>query len=267
MTTENTNQPGTPDIDAIVAEKVAEKVAAALAAKAAEQAAAEKASEEAAKAAAEAAARESEANATPADKVFDETGDPALDISLEYAASQGLTPESPEIVAARNGDFTKLEAYFKAKTSPGWERQLALAKGAFERVVAQRTAEEKAKAEAVFSAAGGEATWKQAAAWAASVLKPEEKDEVNEALAKGGRIATAMAKQIVADWRAKTGSRPANPTPNSAETPASGDALSAKEFGLAVAKLSAKNLSRDVATLPEYKALVARRLAGRQAGL
>jgi len=263
MTTENTNQPSTPDIDALVAEKVAT----ALAAKAAEEAAAAKAAEDAAaaKAAAEAAAREAENKPAPA--VFEETGDPALDISLEYAAAQGLTPESPEIAAARNGDFTKLEAYFKAKTAPGWERQLALAKGAFERVVAQRTAEQKTKAEAVFSAAGGEATWKQAAAWAVTVLKPEERDEVNEALAKGGRIAVAMAKQIVADWRAKTGTRPANPTPNGAETPASGDGLSAKEFGAAVAKLAAKNLSRDVATLPEYKALVARRLAGRNAGL
>lgn len=260
MTTEN----NTPDIDAIVAEKVA----AALAAKEAERVAAEAAAAKEAEAAAAAAQAANDAEAANAGaKVFEETGDPALDISLEYAAAQGLTPESPEIVAARSGDFTKLEAYFTERAAPSWQRQLALAKGAFERTVAQRQAEEKTKAEAIFAAAGGQDAWKQAAAWAAASLKKEDRDEINEALSNGGRIAQAMARQVVSDWRAKTGTRAADPAPGASGVRPNGDALGAKEFGLEVAKLAGKNVSKDVASLPEYKLLVARRLAGRAAGL
>jgi len=199
---------------------------------------------------------------------FEPTGDPALDVALDYAASQGLTPASPEIEAARTGDFSKLQAYLSAKNAPGWEKQLALAQGAYERVINDAKARAEKEAANIYKVVGGKDAWVAASTFVGGMATDAQKAEINEALAKGGLIAEAMAK-FVADTYKAQGGKPAKQAAADAATggAAGSDALDSRSYGRAVEALSRAHRGRDVSNLPEYRALVARRQAGRAAGL
>lgn len=198
---------------------------------------------------------------------FEETGDPALDVSLSYAAQQGLKPDSPEIVAARTGDFSKIEAYFKEKGSPGYEKQLALAKGAYERVVADAKSRNDAIVKTVYGVAGGEAQWKEASAFVAQAATPAEREQINEALGKGGVIAEAMAAFVVRTYQSKA---PRNAKQAAADAPAGGNGdapLTAREYAKQVDALTRASRGKPIDGLPEYAALKQRRHAARAAGV
>jgi hypothetical protein len=203
----------------------------------------------------------------PEAEPFEPTGDPALDVALDYAASQGLTPASPEIEAARGGDFTKLEAYLKERAAPGWEKQLALAKGAYERVIDAAKTRAVKEAEAIYAVAGGKDQWEAARSFVATVATPAQKEEINAGLTKGGLIAEAMAAYVVQTFKAKGSKGAKQPGEGKAEGAPGSDALDSRSYARAVENLSRANRGRDVTSMPEYRALVARRQAGRAAGL
>ena len=254
----------TETVDQAALDAAAQAAAAAQAEAVAQAAATAKAAAD--KVAADAAAKAEADRQAAAISAFEETGDPALDVSLMYAAQQGLTPESPEIVAARGGDFAKLETYFKEKQAPGWEKQLALAKGAYQRVVADAQAKQKATADAVFAAAGGEAVWKEAAAFVANTASQEQKDQINAALQQGGMVAEAMARLVVSNYQHAKGRSAKAPSGVASTTAASGE-LTAREYGRQVNALAIKHKGKDYTQLPEYKALVEQRLAARARGV
>lgn len=235
------------------AEKLAAAQAAATATQAAEQAAAEKLTAE--KAAADAAAG-----------AFEETGDPALDVALGYAAQQGLRPDSPEIVAAKAGDFAKLEAYLKERNAPGYEKHVALARGAYDRAIADGKAKNAAIDALVEKAAGGKDQWVAVKAHAVATLTPEQRAEVNAALAVGGFTAQAVANQLVQAFRSKGTYSAKDPAPTGG-TGTSDAAIGAREYGREVEKLVIRHKGKDVSKLPEYQALVTRRKAGRASGI
>jgi SWI/SNF-related matrix-associated actin-dependent regulator 1 of chromatin subfamily A len=254
----------TETVDQAALDAAAQAAAAAQAEAVAQAAATAKAAAD--KVAADAAAKAEADRQAAAISAFEETGDPALDVSLMYAAQQGLTPESPEIVAARGGDFAKLEAYFKERQAPGWEKQLALAKGAYQRVVADTQAKHKAIADAVFAAAGGEAVWKEASAFVANTASQEQKDQINAALQQGGMVAEAMTRLVVSNYQHAKGRSAKAPSGVASTTAASGE-LTAREYGRQVNALAIKHKGKDYTQLPEYKALVEQRLAARARGV
>lgn len=196
---------------------------------------------------------------------FEPTGDPALDVALDYAAAQGLTPTSPEIEAARTGDFAKLEAYLKEKQAPGWEKQVALAKSAYNAVVEKNKTAAEATAKLVYGVAGSQANWDAAREFVGRVADQAQKDQINAALNQGGLVAEAMAKFVVSEWKAQATKGAKNPAPGAARTEADAP-LSAKAYAQAVSQLHLKNRGRDITQLAEYKELGARRLAARNAG-
>lgn len=210
-----------------------------------------------------------EAKSEPEPKVavFDETGDPALDIALGYAAQQGLTPDSPEIQAAREGDFKQLEAYFRAKAAPGWEKQLALAKGAYERVVNDAKARTAALEKTIYDIAGGKEQWAKAAEFVGKIAPDAQKQQINAALQEGGLVAEAMAAYVIQTYKAQNGKAARQPGSNAAPAAATDAPLSARDYGRAVEELTRKSRGKDVTQTPEYKALVERRLAARRAGI
>lgn len=263
MTTENTQL--TPDeVAAAAIQAAAEKLVRERAEKQAAEEAAAKA--EAERLAAEKAAAEAAASAKPA--AFEPTGDPALDVSLGYAASQGLTPDSPEIAAARTGDFSKLEEFFKSKNAPGWEAQVALAKDAYQRMAAAVQEADKKVFELITSEVKGADRWREIQEWAKTAIKPEDRDEINTTLARGGFAARAMARHLDAEYTKATGRQAKDPSPGGTTSGGAADtALTSKEFGRLSAAIAMKHIGRDPTSLPEYKALVARRAAARAAGV
>lgn len=197
---------------------------------------------------------------------FEETGDTALDVSLMYAAQHGLTPESPEIIAARAGDFSKIEEYFKTKQAPGWEKQVELARGAYQRVVSDTQARHKAIEAAVHTAVGGEAAWKSAASWAATHYNQSQRDEINAALSQGGIAAEAMGRLVVSSHQQAVGKPARAPSAGGVAAPPSGD-MTARDYGKQVDALMVKHRGKDITRLPEYMALQEARLAARARGV
>lgn len=198
---------------------------------------------------------------------FEETGDAALDVSLSYAASQGLKKDSPEILAAQTGDFSKLETYLKDKNAPGWQRHLELAKGAHTRVVAAQQERVAAVSKLVFEVAGGEAAWKTASAEIASAATPEEREAINDALAKGGVSARMAAQHVMQLHREKTGKAAANPAGAAAAGGTGDGQLTSREYAKAIEKLAQTNRGKHIESLPAYQELGQRRLAARAAGI
>lgn len=209
--------------------------------------------------------------AAPTRGAFEPTGDPGLDTALDFAAGLGLGTGDPAIEAAKAGDFTALEAAFRSKgdAAKGWERMLALGKQAYERATKEAAAKTDETTAAVYAAVGGEATWNAISTWAASVATPAEKEDINASLAAGGLRAKLAAQYLVQQFT-KAGRPGAGKAPaTQAAAPAGvveAAPLTAREYANAVDALSRANAGRDVAHMPEYQALRARRQAARSAG-
>ena len=209
--------------------------------------------------------------AAPVRAAFEPTGDPGLDTALDFAAGLGLGSGDPAIEAAKAGDFAALEAALRSKgeAAKGWERMLALGKQAYERATKDAAAKTDATTAAVYAVVGGEATWTAISTWAASVATPAEKEDINASLAAGGLRAKLAAQYLVQQFT-KAGRPGAGKAPaTQAEAPAGAAEaapLSAREYANAVDALSRANAGRDVAHMPEYQALRARRQAARNAG-
>lgn len=210
------------------------------------------------------------APAEPAKTPFEPTGNPGLDLALDFVGGLGLGPEHPAIVAAEEGNFALLEAALgsmgdKAK---GWERYTALAKGAWEQVRQAAEAKAAEQKKAVTDAVGGEETWSKIQTWAAANAEPAEREAVNAALAAGGIAAKAMAQYLKQLYEGAPGTTvlPKQAVPNDVASPAGNQGLSAKDYAQEVNNLYHR-LGGRLDGNPEYAALQARREAGKRAGL
>lgn len=210
-------------------------------------------------------------NVDTEDETPEPTGDNRVDVALRYVAGLGIKATDPEVVAAKSGDFTLLEAKLKVlgDKAAGWEAYVGLAKDAYRDAEAAAKAKVDETAKAVYAAVGGEAEWGTIRAWAAAAASPQEKEEVNAALAAGGIRATAMAKYLAETYSKVHGKPPAKAVKPNAGAPAQGNGqhITAKEFGKRAAEFIAKANGRDPNTFPEYRALVAQRSASRRAGV
>lgn len=199
---------------------------------------------------------------------YEKTGDANLDLALAFAGKHGLGPEHPAMVAASKGDFGPLKAAFAEKAVAGWEAHVALAEKGFEertRTDAERTL---AVQHICVTAAGGEKEWGDVLAWASENAEPDEKKQVNAALAAGGVVAEAVAAFLVSGYRSASGTsyspRESAVKQDTGRAPtASVGPLSAQDYAAAVADLRrTKGVNFD--QTPEYRQLQQRRLQARR---
>jgi hypothetical protein len=211
--------------------------------------------------------------AAAAAPAFEPTGNPALDLALEFVSTMGLKPDHPAIVAAEEGNFALLEATLGAMgdKAKGWERYTALAKGAWEQVKQAAEAKAAEQKKVVTDAVGGEEVWSQIQTWAAANAEPAEKEAVNAALAAGGIAAKAMAQYLKQLYEGAPGTTvlPKSAVPNQVASVPGADAsgpLTRQAYTQAVQELYVRKNGR-IDGDPEYVILQARREAGRVRGL
>lgn len=202
-----------------------------------------------------------------------EVDDPGLSLALEFVTGKGISLDDPAMQAARDGDFTLLEAKLAAlgAKASGYEKFLGLAKQAYERHVAAVEKTNQEVQSIVHTVCGGEQGWQAVQTWAAQAATPQEKAQINEALAAGGvraRMAALYLKE--AYGRAHAGGYK---EPDRAISPDAGggrgsDAkpLTAREYAAEVERLYQAAGGRDITQSPAYRDLQNRRLAAKRAG-
>lgn len=207
-----------------------------------------------------------------ADGKLEETGDPGLDLAIDFINNAGIKANDPAVEAARNGDFSLIEAKLAAMgdKTKGYDKVIALAKAAYERHTAQV---DKSNAEVqtiVHSACGGADGWAAVQAWAGKEATAAEKAQINAALAAGG-VAARGAAMYLAEAYKRAGSpgyrEPAAATKANAAAGGNEQApLTAKAYAAEVQKLIATSRGRSIDNSPEYRELQARRSQSRAAG-
>lgn len=201
---------------------------------------------------------------------YEPTGDAGLDYALNFIGQQGYGDSHPAVIAATKGDFSLIEAELATKNVPGAAQVVALAKQAYERHVAETAKREAELAQFAATAAGSAENWAAVRAWASQEATPEEKAQVNAALAQGGIIAQGVISQLVNLYSQKfTLAKSPAPvaSPNAAPVPSvSNEPMTAQRYAKAVAELRQK-LGNRTEDSPEYAALQAQRLAARRAGI
>lgn len=200
---------------------------------------------------------------------YEPTGDAGLDYALNFIGKHGYGDSHPAVIAATKGDFSLIEAELATKGVAGADAVVALAKQAYARHVEAAQKQEAELAGFAAQAAGGAENWAVVRAWAAQEATPQEKAQVNAALAQGGLVAQGVITQLVNLYTqrhtlpkdaAAVASPNAVPQPGSASEP-----MTAQRYAQAVEALRQKlgNRTEDSA---EYAALQNQRLAARRAG-
>lgn len=217
----------------------------------------------AAKAAAEAAAGKQAPTDEPPVIEYVETGDPGLDLALEFVGRMGIDDQHPAMKAAIEGNFDLIEATLGAMgtKAKGFERFIALARQSFDNDVKAKAAGTAAIATAVHAAVGGAENWNAIREWAKGEATPKEVADINAALT-GTPFQARAAATLLREQYERKGHKPAA---NAAKQDASGKPLPAangtlnkREFAAEAQKLANKFGSHDLHKQPEYQALAKR---------
>lgn len=200
---------------------------------------------------------------------YDPTGDAGLDYALNFVGKLGYGDTHPAIMAAQKGDFSLIRAELATKGVAGSDAVLALAEQAYTRFAAEDAKKSEELAGFAAQAAGSADNWAVVRAWAAAEATPQEKAQVNAALAQGGLVAQGVITQLVNLYQQKhTLPKDAAPVAKPGEVgsaaPSTGP-MTAQAYAQAVEQLRQKYGSGTDST-PEYAALQAQRLAARRAG-
>lgn len=200
--------------------------------------------------------------------LFEQTGDPGLDLALEFISGIGVGPDNPLVQhAQKTGDFAPLEAYLAAQgdKAKGFERYIGLAKGAY----AKHAEAQKAYDEAIsksFDAGIPEEHREAVAKWLPTTATPEELESIEELKKHSPLAARAISTYLYQEYSKATNPE-ARPAPalkdDAGARPAAVGALSPQEYAREVAALAARVGSHRVEQSPEYAQLQARRRAFR----
>lgn len=208
----------------------------------------------------EASAEGLEAKADGDTIVYDQTGDPGMDLALGFIGKLGIKPTDPEMVEAGKGNF----AYLKAKlatlgdAAKGWEQYVAIG----ERSYLAAVEDGKAKAGKINEAVGtvcDAATFAKVLAFAAANASPEEKEYFNEQLARdplAARIAAAELHRLYIN-NGGTQIDPASVTtaiPGNVSEGASAP-LTRREYTQQVDAIAKRVGGSNLESSPEYQAL------------
>lgn len=203
---------------------------------------------------------------------YDPTGDAGLDYALGYVGRLGFGADHPAIVAAMGGEFSLLEAELaqKGDKAMGYKEVIGLAKAAHERHATQQKAKDEAIGQYAAQAADSPERWGQVRAWASANATPEEKAQVNAALATGGVQAKATIDYLIRMYeKSASGSKEPSKAVATGAGNTSGAAsgpLTSEQYRAELTALTAKANGRDPTSMPEYAALQARRLAAMRRG-
>jgi hypothetical protein len=202
---------------------------------------------------------------------YEPTGDPGLDLALDFLGSLGLGPEDPAMKAAIDGKFDLLEGKLSGMgdKAKGYNKYLALAKKAHAEQSTKAAEKASKDAATIHAAVGGKEQWAAISKWAGDNAEPEERAQVNAALKQGGMVAKAMAVHLATLYGKAKGTtvEPAEAVKADAGgKPASAGPLDAKQYGKEVVALRGK-LGYKMEASSEYKQLQQRRLAGKARGL
>lgn len=200
---------------------------------------------------------------------YDTTGDAGLDYALNFVGKLGYGDTHPAILAAQKGDFSLIRAELATKGVAGSDAVLALAEQAYTRFVAEDAKKAQELAGFAAQAAGSPENWAVVRAWAAAEATPQEKAQVNAAIAQGGLVAQGVISQLVNLYQQKhtlpkDAASVAKPGEVGGAAPTAGP-MTAQVYAQAVEQLRQKYGSNTDST-PEYAALQSQRLAARRAG-
>lgn len=200
---------------------------------------------------------------------YDPTGDAGLDYALNFVGKLGYGDTHPAIMAAQKGDFSLIRAELATKGVAGSDAVLALAEQAYTRFAAEDAKKSQELAGFAAQAAGSAENWAVVRAWAAAEATPQEKAQVNAAIAQGGLVAQGVISQLVNLYQQKhtlpkDAASVAKPGEVGGAAPTAGP-MTAQAYAQAVEQLRQKYGSNTDST-PEYAALQSQRLAARRAG-
>lgn len=192
------------------------------------------------------------------------TGDPGMDLAMNYLAGLGFTPDAEEVKAAiEKGEFSLLEAKLASMgdKANGWKEHLALAKAYLEAEDAKFESHISECENAAWSVAGGKEQWNQVCAWATSVADPEEAKSINAMLKADKVQAKAAAIYLTSLYQKAAGTvvEPVSPIQGAQPTTqAAHGALSPTEYRSAIAELVSRK-GQYIDNDPEFIALNKRR--------
>ena len=195
--------------------------------------------------------------------------DPGLTMALKFVGKLGLTPESPELKAAMEGDFNFIKAKLASMgaKAQGFEHYIALAEKSFANHVTAHSAKVAAAETAIHAAVGGPEQWQAIQSWASANADDGEKEQINAMLNAGGFQARAAAALLHSMHSNAVGTvvNPANAAPGAASSgaPVSGSPLTAAEYANEVSKLVRQYGARGAQSAPEMKVLDQRRANSR----
>ena len=203
--------------------------------------------------------------------VYDSTGDAGLDYALNFVGKLGFGDTHPAIQAASNGDFALLRVELATKGVAGADAVVALAEAAYQKHTKATADSAQVITDFAHTLAGGAENWEVISAWASANADPDEKADLNEALAKGGAAARRALKYIVDGYKGqnalpKEPAVPVRPGAAASAGPATGP-LTAKAYADAVLEIQRAAKGRDISESPEYLNLQQQRLAARRAGI
>ena len=201
--------------------------------------------------------------------VYDSTGDAGLDYALNFVGKLGYGDTHPAVLAAQKGDFSLIRAELATKGVAGSDAVLALAEQAYTRFAAEDAKKATELSGFAAQAAGSAENWAVVRTWAAAEATPQEKAQVNAAIAQGGLVAQGVIAQLVNLYQQKhTLPKDAAPVAKPGEVggaaPTAGP-MTAQAYAQAVEQLRQKYGSNTDST-QEYAALQSQRLAARRAG-
>lgn len=206
---------------------------------------------------------------TSAEFSYDSTGDAGLDYALNFVGKLGYGDTHPAMIAAQKGEFSLIRAELATKGVAGADAVLALAEQAYTRFAAEDAKKASELAGFAAQAAGSPDNWAVVRTWAAAEATPQEKAQVNAALAQGGLVAQGVISQLITLYQQK------HTLPKDAATVAKPGAvgnaaattgpMTAYAYARAVEALRQKHGSNTAST-QEYAALQSQRLAARRAG-
>lgn len=192
-------------------------------------------------------------------------GDPGLTMALQFVGKHGITPDSPEMQAAMNGDFSFIKAKMASlgAAAQGFEHYVAMAEKSYENHVKTETEKQTKTAGLLHEAVGGEEAWKEIQSWATSNAEPEEKEQINAMINAGGfqaRAAAALLQQLYtrASGTVQEPASPVQNVPANNASPAQG-AISPADYQKAISALVAKHGPIGASKSPEWAALQQRR--------
>lgn len=203
---------------------------------------------------------------------YEKTGDPGLDMALDFVGRMGVSPDDPAMVEAEKGNFALLKAKLAALGSKatGYDAYLALAEQSYKGVQEKTKAKVAKDKQLISDAVGGEEQLTAVLEWAKANAEPHEVADVNAAFRTGGLVGKAMAMFLASQYNKALGTvvNPASAVdPNAGSGAAAGAAevMTVVKFAEESQKLRNK-YGDQFESKPEFKQLAAKRAQARRQG-